>query len=224
MSTQRTVEKNETEEASSPIDPRAESNESLDRQKGSGSLTREEGWVAETEIEGMNDGRYDTRTTFYSWEAEGDGPPQKERDPSDRRSWSDLAKWNDGMWEPDRSVQNFDADVRRWTQTFCNYLDLPSYQYDRVQYVMNDVDLTEFRPNGFSAEKVILGVISLVVDTETDEEDIDEWDIEEWIVYDDDFESLMIDVGMVSEDETPERSTLWEVRKVVQSKSDYFDG
>lgn len=225
MSIERVRERSESDETSAPpIDSRAVTDDpEIDRSPGSGSLTVTEGWVVESEMDGLNDGRYGTRTTFYAWEASGDGPSQQHRDPEDRRSWSDLAKWNDGMWEPDRSVQNFGVDVERWTQTFCNFLDLPEYQYERVEYVMNDIDLTDFRPRKISVEKVILGVISLVVDSENDVDDIEDWDIDEWIVYDDAFETLMCDVGMVRDDGEPERGSLWEIRKIVQSESDYFE-
>lgn len=226
MSTERVIEQADVEQDAAPVDPRSEDFEvvedlAINRDPGSGSLTREQGWVVETEAEGMNDGRYDTRTTFYSWDTDTVGPSQRDRPPEKQRTWAELAKWNDGMWEPDRSVQNFDADVRRWTQTFCNQLELPNYQYERVQYVVNDIDLTEFRSNRFSAEKIILGVISLVVDSETTTDDPEGWDLENWIVYDDSFEKLMIAVDM-AEDGEPKRDTLWEIRKIVHSETDYF--
>jgi hypothetical protein len=193
-----------------------ESETTINRDPGSGSLSQQEAWVAETELDGMNDGRYDTRTMFYGWESDTKGPSQLHRDPSDRRSWSDLSKWNDGMWEPDREIQNFNADVRRWTQTFCNQLDIPSYQYQRVEYIVQDVDLSYLQKHCLSAEHVILGAISLVVDAESDVSDQESWDFDDWIIYSDEFRDMMDNIEMEMDD-------LWTARKVIHSESKYFE-
>lgn len=196
----------------------------IDRAAGSGSLSATEGWAQNkhTDYEYANDGRSDTRTTFY-W-TNGDQTPshlrsrdrhQKHRDVDDRRSWDELAKWNDGKGEPSRKQDNYDADVRRWTQTFCNQLDLTGYQYRRVLYIVEeDLDLGEF--GWIPAEHVILGTISLVIDAETNP-DPDDWTPEDWIIYRDDFEELMDSTEM-------ERGTLWSVRKRVHHESESFSG
>jgi len=195
----------------------------IDRSAGNGSLSQTDGWSQNqhSEYEFANDGRSDTRTTFY-WTQNDETPShmrsrdrhQQHRDPEDRRSWDELAKWNDGVGEPSRKQDNFEADVRRWTQTFCNQLNLTDYQYKRVLYVVEHIEMGEF--GWIPAEHIILGTISLVIDSETDA-DPEEWSPDDWIVYRDDFEELMEDTHM-------ERGTLWTVRKRIHHESDVFEG
>jgi len=184
----------------------------IDRQAGSGALTKKDGWEQEhhEEYGYANDGRSNTRTTFY-WRGDDSTPShmrdrdrhQRHRDPEDRRSWDELAKWNDGKGEPSRKQDNFEADVMRWTQTFCNQLDLTEYQYERVRYVVEHIEMGEF--GWIPAEHIILGTISLVIDAETDADP----------VYRDDFEGLMEDTSM-------ERGTLWTVRKRIHHDTEFF--
>lgn len=195
----------------------------IDRDAGSGSLDETDGWAQNkhTDYEFANDGRSDTRTTFY-WRQHDETPVhlrnrgrhQLHRDPEDRRSWDNLAKKNDGVGDPSRKQDNFEADVERWTQTFCNQLDLNDFQYEQVRYiVVEDLELGTF--GWIPAEHVILGTISLVIDAEQDV-DPEEWSPDDWIVYRDSFEELMEHTEM-------ERGTLWTVRKRVQNESDVFD-
>lgn len=200
------------------VDAIVDEEQEIDRGLGSGSLSREDAWAAKVSSRhgGPNDGRYETRTTFFARDAETKGPSQLHRDPSERRSWDDLAQWNDGLWDPGRSQANFEADVRRWVETFCTHLCLPEYQAERVSYVVDDVSLGDFKHRQLSAEMVILAVISLVVDVEVDADTADDWTIDDWIVYDDDFVDLMDDVEM-------DRSDLWPARQIVLEQSDFFD-
>jgi len=194
----------------------------IDRGTGSGALsaTKDFSKGEHADYEYANDGRSDTRTTFY-WRGDDNTPHDKRsrdrhqlhRDPEDRRSWKKLADWNDGVGDPSRKQDNYDADLSRWTQTFCNQLDLNSYLYERVWYIVNNLDLTEY--GSIPAEQIILGVITLVIDSET-ERDPDEWTPDDWIVYRDDFESLMDDVEM-------DRGRLWKVRKRVHQGTEFFD-
>lgn len=194
----------------------------IDRKAGSGALDSEQAWSQSKheDYEYANDGRSDTRTTFY-WTSEDSTPAhlrsrdrlQTHRDPEDRRSWAELAKWNDGKGAPSRKQDNFDADVERWTQTFCNFLELSDFQYKQVRYVViEDIEIGEY--GWIPAEHIIIGVISLVIDAQRDV-DPDEWTPDDWIVYRDDFEQLMDDTEM-------EQQTLWTVRKRVHDESSLF--
>jgi hypothetical protein len=194
----------------------------IDRQAGSGALDTTDGWSQNkhADYEYANDGRSDTRTTFY-WRDDDDTPNhlrnrdrlQRHRDPEDRRSWDELAKWNDGKGAPSRKQDNFEADVERWTQTFCNFLDLTDFQYRQVRHIIvEDIELGDY--GWIPAEHIIIGTISLVIDAE-DDADPDEWTPDDWIVYRDDFEELMDDTDM-------EQQTLWTVRKRVHEESSVF--
>jgi len=193
----------------------------LNREGGSGSLNRVDAWSQSQHVgyEFANDGRSDTRTTLY-WKPDDATPAylrsrhrhQLHRDPSDRRSWSSLAKKNDGVGDPSRDADNFHADIKRWTQTFCNQLDLGTYIFERTHYIVDDMDISTF--GKIPVEHIIIGIISLVVDSETSA-DIEDWSPDDWIIYRDDFQSLMDDVEM-------DTGTLWTVRKKVHQETDYF--
>lgn len=194
----------------------------VDRGPGSGALNDTESWAQQKHYEYgfANDGRSHTRTTFY-WKRHDDTPArlrdrdrlQPHRAPEDRRSWEELAQWNDGKHSSTRKEDNYTADVQRWVETFCGYLDLNPYRERRVQYIMANIDINSF--GSIKAEYIIMGVITLVVDSDTNA-DPDDWSPDDWIVYRDDFESLMADLEM-------DRDTLWTVRKIVHHNTDFFD-
>lgn len=197
----------------------------LDRGHGSGSLSVEESWVDENSREPPNDGRSETVTTFRQNDDSINpvGPPQEHRHPADRTTWSDLAKTNDGVGHPDRKTHNRRADARRWVLTFCSQLDCNEYQTERTKWIVerivesdNDVIDQQNVGRNLSVEKIILGVLSLVVDNTTQVQDAREWSFDDWIVNNDTFCEMMDAVGM-------DRDELWTVRVTVKRRTDFFD-
>lgn len=196
----------------------------IDRSPGSGSLSRTEAWVSQSaqSRSPSNDGRYGTRTTFYYT---GDSRVedgslerhQQHRDPADRRSWTDLSKWNDGMYATEsRGGQNWQADIQRWIETFASQLDLNAIQTDNVRYVIDDIDIDEAtNSNTLNSEVLILAAISMVVDADTTSWPDDDWTFQDWIINQDRFQQLMNDIEMG-------RDQLWEARKLIQRDSDFF--
>lgn len=187
----------------------------LCRSPGAGSLTKTEAWVASTERAGPHDGRAKTRTTFYGSDVATDGPSQRTRDRSDRRTWERLAMINDGLGSTERDMENFQADVRRWVQTFADRLECTDHQTERTQFIIDNLALEDLKQYRFPVEHIILGTISLVVDADITA-DPESWDINEWIIYDDTFEMLMNDMGL-------ERDDLWTIRKLVHDRADSLD-
>lgn len=182
--------------------------DSLDRGPGSGSLDTSEAFASEMAQERRmsNDGRSETRTTFYF-----DDPAdprnnrtehQKHRDPTDRRSWQTLAQWNDGVGTVRRDRNNFDADVRRWVETFGSATNCTEQEIFRATFVAEHVDMETF--GQIPAEHIIAGILSLVVDSERDH-DIDEFEFDDWYVRSDEFQGLMDDLDL-------EYDRLWLVR------------
>lgn len=183
----------------------------LDRRAGAGAMTRQEDWVAETEHDGPNDGRSETRTTLYYRESDTESAHlrsrerhQLHRDPDDRRSWERLASQNDGVGDSDRRQMNMKADIRRWTEIFGSQLECSPSQRDRVAQLIIETDLNV--AGSLSVEKMILAAISVVVDREQDPDD--DWTVDDWIIYSDTFESMMEDFGM-------SRDELWRSRRIV---------
>lgn len=180
-------------------------------ERGSGSQTRSEKLLDENYYT-SNDGRSVTRTSIGYDAVESDrSEHQRHRDKKDQRSWQDLAKWNDGLWSPDRRGANREVERDRWAQTFANQLDCNSYQTARTRAIVADMDFGSYDNYTYSSEQLILGLISLVVDDDVSADD--DWTIEDWIVYRDEFESLMDDLGM-------DRSDCWTIRKILSNDID----
>lgn len=193
----------------------------IDRGTGSGALDATTDWnkSVTSEYDYANDGRSQTRTTFY-WTPDDRTPHylrnrdrhQLHRDPQERRDWDTLSQWNDGKRSNERSAQNKQADVERWIATFSTYCELTNYQQKRVSHVVSNVDMSKVGSLGYEA--IILATITLVVDEDLDV-DPDEWTPDDWIIYDEDFEQLRDDVNV-------SQQSLWTARKIVHSTVDSF--
>lgn len=194
----------------------------LDRGLGSGSLSYSEAKIENDSPVASNDGRYDTRTTFWPWDSAEDGPSQLDRDPGDRRSWDKLSQWNDGVGDPDRRVDNFKADTRRWVDTVCSVLNCNSYQKRRSSYIVKKIvntnndypTLTKISPN-LCTEAIILCIVSLVIDTTVDANP-NGWDFDDWVVNRDEFEDMRSAFDM-------SRNQMWDCRTQLQSETDFFE-
>lgn len=180
----------------------------IDRQPGSGSLTRQEAYIEANSRPIEHDGRALTRTTFYQMDGAESGPSQRHRDHAKRRSWEQLAKVNDGMYSDGQSSRVFEADKRRWVRTFTSQLECTPAQTEQTMHLVEMMDMRPFVGARTSSEKVILGCISLVVDTDTRE-------FENWIVNRDDFRDLMDDVGM-------DMDELWSTRELIRDQTEMF--
>jgi hypothetical protein len=194
----------------------------IDRGHGSGArgFNTDKNASVITQWDNANDGRSATETTFYWTAADTDSSylrsrdrHQLHRDPDDRRSWGELAQWNDGKGSPTRDMDNYNADISRWIQTFCGQLPVNSYHQDRTAFIVDALDLTDFGP--IPVEHIILAVITLVVDIDSDI-DPATWSVDDWIVHQDVFESLMDDVSM-------DKGRLWDLRKKIHHETDVFD-
>lgn len=157
----------ETEDTRDLVDEHEHSNGWLDDGSGSGAQSSREDWVRDNHSPISHDGRGLTRTTFYPEDAPTSGPGQAHRETRQKRSWSDLAKWNDGMYSDiSRGGQNFEADKHRWVDTFASQLECTSYQRDRTEWIIERLDMGPFMGARLPVECVILGVLTIVVDAE----------------------------------------------------------
>lgn len=143
-----------------------------------------------------NDGRSNTRTTFLVGDASYESKKRY-------KQYKRLAKVNDGMWNSNRAADNFKADMRRITKTFCSQVDMRERQQERVQWVMDDMDINSF--GSYSTEKVLLGVMSLVANEDRrllrDEEQ---------------FHDLVLAVDMTMDE-------VKRVRQLIRDRTDTFD-
>ena len=142
----------------------------VDSGPSSGSLSDTEDWMRANARPAQNDGRSPTRTTFYANDTDSHGPGQKHRDPSDRRSWASLATWQDGVGSDiSRGSQNWWADKQRWTETFGDLIGASEFHVERTKFVLEELDMTPYKSAHTTAEVVILGILSLLVDSDVND-------------------------------------------------------
>jgi len=133
----------------------------------SGAYSDVEDWVRENAREPSNDGRSPTETTFYPWEGTHKYPGQKHRDPSDKRSWRQLANWQDGVGSDiSRGSQNWWADKQRWTDTIADIVGATEFHREQTKYVLERIEMDPYQAAHHPAEAVILGILSLLIDSE----------------------------------------------------------
>jgi hypothetical protein len=193
--------------------------DNLYRGHGAGSNQRDEGLAGDDA--GPNDGRYDTRTTFYYSYGGGQGASERRdrhqlhRDPADRRSWEQLAEQNDGVGDPGRKQANFEADVRRWVDTFTSQVELNEYHTGRVEYLIRDIlddSEKELWHGDLSAEWLIAGAMSLVHDADITDPD----NFDQRLSQRSEFQRLMEELGM-------DHTDLRLARKIAHKKTELFD-
>jgi hypothetical protein len=140
----------------------------IDTSAGSTALSRTDAWVQEHSREPHNDGRSHTRTYFDHREVNEKYPGgQQHRDHENKRSWATLAKWQDGVQsDKSRASQNWWADKQRWIDTFTNRMAATQHHQQRCEYIMKEIDLTNYKPDRIPVELLIIGIISLLIDNE----------------------------------------------------------
>lgn len=139
----------------------------LDTSGGSGSLSSEDAWAQAHSRRAPNDGRSHTRTTFYARDTDTVGPGQAHRDPEDRRSWKELAKWNDGMFsDRSRGNQNYWADNQRWIEIIGDRIGATELHRDETRYVLESISFDPYRAAHIRSETLILAIMSVFVDRE----------------------------------------------------------
>jgi len=97
-----------------------------------------------------HDGRANTNTFFYAWEA----PEEKEY------QFSRMLRWNEGEGSPDRSINNRQADRNRYVDTVCGQLDMSDYHKERVKHLCGSVNMSHMGPR--SSQETILSVVTIV--------------------------------------------------------------
>lgn len=140
----------------------------VDDGSGSGSLSTSEDWVRANHSPHSNDGRSPTRTYFDPRDVQGKYPSgQQHRKPRDKRSWQSLANWQDGVQSDiSRGGQNWWADKQRWVEMFTAKLHGSDYHEERCKEILEEINMTPYQSAGITTELVIVGIISLLIDTE----------------------------------------------------------
>lgn len=176
----------------------------LDRSGGSGSRTSEEDWLDENSTAADNEWS-SASTTFYSWEA-----------PAHRESFfEELYDKHHGKGDSARATELGKKRIMADTRAFCSILELQSSLRERVEHIVERMDVSANASGGKSYEKIILGVISLVHDEYLSSRPINEVQYEQRLIFDDTFRALMESSGIGSKE-------LRGVREHIRSKSAFF--
>jgi hypothetical protein len=120
----------------------------IDRGMGCGGGTQLDDLKVQNGIV-AHDGRANTNTYFKPSDAPSD----------DVGKFNRLIRWQEGQFDG-RKQANRDADRRRWIETFCTALSMPSTDSDRVKQIVDDVGAGKMGVYG--TEELILATISLV--------------------------------------------------------------
>lgn len=152
----------------------------VDTGPGTGAFTTTEDWVRANHQPIDHDGRSPTRTYFNATDAPGRYPAwQQGRDEADKRPWSTLANWQDGVQsDQSRGAQNWWADKQRWVDTFGTVMGATEYHTTEAKRVLAALStepadansrMTTYQSARIPIEGVIIGILSLLIDADVDD-------------------------------------------------------
>lgn len=75
--------------------------------------------------------------------------------------WEWFSRLNEGVGEGDRSVQNYEADVRRTVDTLCSTMECTDRTRDRVHYLVERAEFKKIHGNA-PYEAIVLAYVTLV--------------------------------------------------------------
>ena len=185
----------------------------LDRNEGTGSRNVEEDWLDGNSS--VKDNKWTTsRTTF--WPDAEDGHGNKLTGDS-RKRWKELRKAHDRFSSEgdnyDRKTTIRYGHIMNDVHTFCNLCELSKHHTEEVASIINNSDISSKNYGGKRYEKIILAVMSLIVDRDIDTVD----NIDQRLILDEDFKQLMENAKMGT-------TELRKVRQMVRERVDITQG
>ncbi|AGM11332.1 hypothetical protein M199_gp002 [Halogranum tailed virus 1] len=183
--------------------------DSLDREEGNGSRNNEEDWMDGNSR--IQDNKWTTsRTTFWPTDVDGQG---KKLSDKKRRKFKELRKKHDRFAGEDENYNRKTTirygHIMNDVYTFCNICDLPKYQTEAVASIIKDSDISSNNYGGKNYEKIVLAVMSLIVDRDIDDTD----NLDQRLILQDEFRDLMDNNKMGSKE-------LRKVRQMVRERVD----
>ena len=143
----------------------------VDAESGSGSLSETDDWVRANSSPEANDGRSPTNTYFDPKDVSGRYPDwQKDRKKRNKRSWQTMANWQDGVQSDiSRGAQNWWADKQRWVDVFTDMLHGTDRHKQQCKEALTEIDMQPYQSAGISTEILIVGILSLLIDSDVTE-------------------------------------------------------
>jgi hypothetical protein len=180
----------------------------FDRNSGSGSLSKKDGWADGKSIFD-NEWGSEAATTFKPDGNDGKNQPlSKNR----REQLQRLYELQNGKYNQNRSTEIQKSHIDNDLETFMSVLEMPSPQRDTVREIVENLDMSS---NNFSRryEKILLTVCSLVADEALSNKQNPSLD--ERLFLSDEFRELMEATKMSSGEHR-------KIRVAVREKSNYF--
>ena len=184
----------------------------LKRNRGYGSRTVSEDWLDENSR--IKDNKWtSSQTTFWphDTDAKGETIPrhmqrrfQKLRQRHDRYA-GESENYN-------RKTEIRYGHIMNDVYTFCNVCELPAYQTESVASIIKTANISSNAFGGRSYEKIILAVMSLVVDRDIDTTE----NLDTRLIVHDGFRDLMDAVGLGA-------TELRRIRRSVQQRINIYD-
>ena len=174
----------------------------FDRGNGNGSRDAGDDWADEVSIFD-NEWGSQAATTFNPKEA-----PQ-----SQVEKFKSLYKVQNGKGESTRKATIHTSHITNDAKTFMDVLEMPSYQRDRVEHIIQNLDISSNNFGGTRYEKIILAICSLVSDEALSNSH--DPDVDDRLFLSDEFRELMECTEMSSSEHR-------KLRVSVREKSDYF--
>ena len=176
--------------------------DSFDRSCGNGSRNAEEDWLDEHTTASENEWST-ASTTFYV----SDAPKHRQQ------HFQTLYEKHNGWGESDRKSTIRRSHIVNDAETFCNLLELPEYQSQRIVEISKELDFSANRFGGKSYEKILLAVCSLVSDAELSTKSYAS--VEKRLIFTDAFRDLM-DVNELGSREHNR------IREMLRQRTNYF--
>jgi len=183
----------------------------LQRHRGYGSREASEDWLDENSR--IEDNKWtSSQTTFWPGDTDGLGNTLPEHM---QRRFEQLRKQHDRYAEEgetyNRKTTIRYGHIMNDVYTFCNICELPAYQTESVASIIKTANISSNVFGGKSYEKIILAVMSLVVDRDIETTD----NLDTRLIVQDSFKELMDSVGLGM-------TELRRVRRTVQERIDLY--
>ena len=178
--------------------------DAFQRSIGNGSRTKEEDWLDQNTTASENQWSA-ASTTFYISDV-----------PSHRESkFEDLHAKHHGMGGNNRSTELTHMRMLADAETFCSILELREEVRERIEQILQNIDISSQKFGGKSYEKLILAVITLAHDEYLSSHPPSATSHKERLIFDERFRELMEANSLGSKE-------LRRVREQIRSKTEFF--
>lgn len=178
--------------------------DAFDRTGGNGSRTAEEDWLDENTTASENQWS-SASTTFYM----SDVPASK------KNRFRDLYDAHHGKGDSNRSSELPRMRMSADADAYCSILELPEPLTERIQHILQNIDISSQKFGGKPYEKIILAVVTLVHDEHLSNQPPSAVQYDQRLIFDDTFRDLMEANSLGSKE-------LRGMREQIRTKTDFF--